>query len=143
MPAEKAIYRPDFVKLFFVHYATVTAKSQLGKPETEKSGGRYNRRYKVSSTRYADEETEGTMLHTKAIVEKQILYWNKTLIINSQNSKIGVNWPAGLEESQNPDKTVEMHDTKYVPNCYPVEKIDEYWVPKLSEALAKRGKPEY
>jgi hypothetical protein len=63
MPAEKAIYRPDFVTLFFVHYATATVQSQIGKPEIERNGERWNRRYKVGpALRYADEEVEGTML---------------------------------------------------------------------------------
>ena len=139
MPAEKAIYKPDFVKLFFVHYATVTTKSQLGKPETK----RFKTRYKVDHTRYADEETEGTMLHTKAIVAKDIFYWASNLKNMPEKSKLGVEWPAGWDDTDHPDAKVEIHNNEFSPNCYPVEKIDKYWVPRLSEALSKRLKPNY
>ena len=91
MPAEKAIYRPDFVKLFFVHYATVTTLSQMGKPEIEKSGQRFKRKYKFDvGVRYTDEETEATMLHTKAVTSKEILYWKRGLQAAQHNSKLGV-----------------------------------------------------
>ncbi len=143
MPAEKAIYRPDFVKLFFVHYATVTTLSQMGKPETEKAGRQYQRRYRAPNTRYADEETEGTMLHTKAIVEKEVMYWSRTLETTALNSKIGVEWPAGFDEEKDPEMKVEIHGNKYAPNCYPVEAIDKHWVPKLTAALEKTGNPKY
>jgi len=81
MPAEKAIYRPDFVVLFFVHYATATTgRYQMGKPEIEKCGERWDRRYKVKpGLRYVDEEKEGTMLHTKSIVQKNIQFGNSNV----------------------------------------------------------------
>jgi len=142
MPAEKAIYRPDFVLLFFVHYATATVRSQMGKPETEKSGGRWDRRYKVKpGLRYADEEKEGTMLHTKAIVQKEIRYWNSTAL--KGNTKLGIEWPEGTDEVKNPSAKTKIFGAEYTPNCYPVPKIDSYWVPRLVDALEKRGVPKY
>ncbi len=59
------IYKPDHVLQFFVHYATVTKVSAMGKPEIEAKGRPFVRRYdpKVHS-RYIDEKTEATMLHT-------------------------------------------------------------------------------
>ena len=91
MPAEKAIYRTDYVVLFFVHYATATTRSQMGKHETIEKEGSFTRRYKVhDNMRYADEETEATMLHTKAIVEGQTYYWRNSLRQFPQSSKVGV-----------------------------------------------------
>lgn len=144
MPAEKAIYRPDYVVLFFVHYATATQRSIMGKPETLKAGKQYVHRYSVRpNLKFVDEETEGTMLHTKAIVEKEIRYWEATLSKTPLGSKIGVEWPKGKDPEHNPETKVEIHGKKYSPSCYPVEKIDNYWVPKLTEALSKRGTPTY
>jgi hypothetical protein len=139
MPAEKAIYRPDFVVLFFVHDATDTVLSQMGKAELESLGKKWNRRYKVTSLRYVDEETEGTMLHTKAIVEKEIRFWNRTIHVNPKNTKLGVEWPAELDEHQNPTHRTFIHGAHYQPNCYPVTKIDDVWVPRLMEALHHRS----
>jgi len=135
MPAEKAIYRPDFVVLFFVHYATATVLSQMGKPEAQNLGINWNRRYRVANLRYVDEEGEGTMLHTKAIVEKEIRYWNRSLQVQSKNSKLGVEWPIGTDENHNSTLKTTIHGTRYSPNCYPVPKIDEDWVPLLVNAL--------
>lgn len=72
MPAEKAIYRPDFVRLFFVHYATITSYSQTGKAEAAAKGEPWSPRVRMNKrSRFVNEETEGTMLHTKAIVSKE------------------------------------------------------------------------
>lgn len=139
MPAEKAIYRPDFVVLFFVHYATVTVLSQMGKADLENSGKKWLRRYKVTSLRYVDEETEGTMLHTKAIVEKEVRFWNRTIQLNPKNTKLGVEWPGGMDENQNPMFRTVIHGASYRPNCYPVPKIEEVWVPRLTTALGNRS----
>jgi len=145
MPAEKAIYRPDYVSLFFVHYATVTTRSQMGKPETVKLRQAYNPRYRPQKhTAFTDEETQGTMLHTKAIVEQEIQYWNRTLHLYEKNCKLGIEWPNGTDELMKDKRVmVEIGEDRYPPNCYPVKKIDEYWVPKLVEALKKRGAPKY
>jgi len=140
MPAEKAIYRPDFVILFFVHYATATVRSQMGKPEIEKGGERWDRRYKVKpGMRYADEEKEGTMLHTKAIVQKEIKFWNS----KGSGAKLGIEWPEGTDEFKDPSVKTKIFGTEFTPNCYPVPKIDSYWVPRLVDALEKRGVPKY
>ena len=144
MPAEKAIYRPDFVILFFVHYATATVRSQIGKPEIERDGGRWDRRYKVKAgMRYADEEKEGTMLHTKAIVQKEIHFWNSTVSKRGGNTKLGIEWREGTDEFKDPSVKTKIFGTEFTPNCYPVPKIDSHWVPRLVDALEKRGVPKY
>ena len=145
MPAEKAIYKPDFVKLFFVHYATVTADSQIGKPEADSKGLGWKRKWNGKPfIRYSDEGIEGTMLHTKAIVAKETNYWNRTAEMMPKNVKVGLEWPRDKDEKTHPDFYTSIHGAKYHPNCYPVEKIDDYWVPKLEGRLKARGwMPKY
>lgn len=129
MPAEKAIYRTDYVILFFVHYATITTRSQMGKPETEAKGRRFLTRYRPQThTRFTNEETEGTMLHSKAVVQKETIQWMNT-------GKVGIEWPRGKDSTTDEDFKVQVDGAGYTPNCFPVEKIDDYWVPKLEEAL--------
>ena len=44
MPAEKQIYRPDYVLHHFIHYSTVTVMSELNKEDIEKLGRKWNNR---------------------------------------------------------------------------------------------------
>lgn len=163
MPAEKAIYRPDFVRLFFVHYATITVYSQTGKPEAISKGEAWSPRARMNKrARFVDEATEGTMLHTKALVSKETRMYNKTLFENPSRSNIGVEWPPGIDENSNTTdpqfvktidikgKTyeavmVDINGQNYFPNCYPVPNVDEKWVPILEAAVQKtlEGKRNY
>ncbi len=114
----------------------------MGKPETEAKGQTYRTRYRPTiHSKFTDEETEGTMLHSKAIVQKETQNWKNALMNFPSNSKVGMEWPRGKGPDTDPDLRVTFEGEQYRPNCYPVEKIDDYWVPKLDEALKKRGKP--
>ena len=69
MPAEKQLYRPDYVLHHFIHYSTVTKNSVLNKEDTEKLGRRWNSHspFPDPKSRFGNENTEALMLHTKAV----------------------------------------------------------------------------
>ena len=79
------------------------------------------------------------MLHTKAVTSKEILYWKRGLQAAQHNSKLGVEYPNGV---MNKTAVVKMDGEEFIPNCFPVEFIDKYWVPIVDAALKKRGLPK-
>ncbi len=111
----------------------------MGKPETEAKGQAFRHRYRTAiHSKFTNEETEGTMLHSKAIVRSETRNWKDFLQHTPENSKVGLEWPRGKDPETDPELKVAVNGEEYRPNCYPVEKIDDYWVPKLEEALKKR-----
>ena len=97
----------------------------------------------LASSSYLTCQQSNFNFSTKAIVSKEITYWNKTMLKTPQGSKLGVEWPEGTDEVQNPALKTTIFGTQYSPNCYSVPKIDSYWVPHLVDALEKRGLPKY
>ena len=61
MPAEKQLYRPDYVKHHFIHYSTVTTNSILNKGDTQKvTNGKYNQHpFPDPLSRFGNEVNEG------------------------------------------------------------------------------------
>ena len=62
MPAEKQIYRADYVKQHFVHYSTVTETTLLPMDDFRKKFG-HMRQAPDPLSRFGDEVTEGLMIH--------------------------------------------------------------------------------
>jgi len=133
MPAEKQIYRPDYVKLHFVHFTTMTELSVMSKTETLAAGLKY--RPRISSdpaSRYSDEESEGTMLHTKAMATQDTAGWQKACKSEASGTcRIGNPYPPGAFEDN-----VTHDEDGWLYNCFVNDKVDDYWVPKLEKALA-------
>lgn len=141
MPAEKQIYQTDYVKFHFVHYSTMTNISVLSKDETNAKGISFRQRYKEEHMRFSDEETEATMLHTKAIVQKETNNWANVCAWNPSNCKVGIPFPEDIS-THNSELKIDVNQSKrMVANCYPHLQVDKYWVPKLKQALQKRGVP--
>ncbi|MGK3746253.1 MAG: hypothetical protein ACI8RD_001328 [Bacillariaceae sp.] len=69
MPAEKQIYRPDYVLHHFIHYSTVTVMSELNRQDIEKLGRKWDSRspFPDPLSRFGHEAKEALMLHTKAV----------------------------------------------------------------------------
>ena len=101
MPAEKQLYRPDYVKLHFVHYSTVTLLTLMNKEETEAFGRPW--RLHISAdplSRFGNEVTEATMLHAKAIATQDTAGWLTACRLgSSQMCRIGNPYPEGAEEA--------------------------------------------
>jgi hypothetical protein len=62
MPAEKQIYRAEYVTQHFIHYSTVTQTTNLPYDEYMIKFGN-QRRFPDPKSRFGDELTEGLMLH--------------------------------------------------------------------------------
>jgi len=72
MPAEKQLYRPDYVRQHFIHYSSVTVTSEMNRTEFEKAGFDWwhTRAFPDPRSRFSDEVNEATMLHSKAIARQ-------------------------------------------------------------------------
>lgn len=145
MPAEKQLYRPDYVLQHFIHYSAVTVLSDMNINEWRKFT-RTNRPYynKAAATfharafpdplsRFGDELNEATMLHTKSIATSDTTDWNSACKgIGNYTCRIGVPHDGLVEDKDN------MIDQQgWVKNCFINPTIENYWVPKLEKELHK------
>lgn len=139
MPAEKQLYRADYVLLHMVHYSTITKLSAMNKEETIKAGRHWARRIRQDPlSRFADEETEATMLHAKAMATQDTSGWLEACKKYSRYSlcRIGTPYPPGAYEA---NLTNDQEGWLY--NCWVNKKIEETWVPQLAKAMEKVPKP--
>jgi hypothetical protein len=144
MPAEKQIYRADYVLQHFVHYSAVTELSEKNTSEYKKSGFRWKRRgFPDARQRFADEVTEGLMIHTKAVAQQDTAGWQRMCSIhNLYRSKrqqglcrLGVPWPKDPELAKL-NATAEGKGAAF--NCFVNDKVEDFLVPRLNEQLAER-----
>ena len=61
MPAEKQMYRPDYVKQHFIHYSTITELSEMNRQDVETSGRVWSSKsaFPDPLSRFGDETNEG------------------------------------------------------------------------------------
>jgi len=87
---------------------------------------KYRRMYRDAHTRYVNETTEATMLHAKSIVAEETEKWARYL----KTSPIGIEFPPdkGLGDGK---VYVDIRGNSYLANCFPIERVEEYWTPKL------------
>jgi len=133
MPAEKQIYRTDYVLQHFVHFSTVTLYTMMTKEETVAAGMKYGRAAPDPLLRFADEVNEVTMLHTKALATQDTAGWQTRCKGEKKGPcRIGVPYP-----DLNTSSTVTKDEDGWLYNCYVNPVIEELWVPRLSEELKK------
>ncbi|VEU33538.1 unnamed protein product [Pseudo-nitzschia multistriata] len=134
MPAEKQIYRTDYVLQHFVHFSTVTKFTMMGRQETVAAGMNFYRVAPDPLSRFSDEQTEVTMLHSKAIATQDTAGWQKrcTGEMKRGTCRIGVPYPT-LDTSSNVTKDSEG----WLYNCYVNPIIENHWVPLLNKELKK------
>lgn len=136
IPAEKQIYQPDYVKLHFVHYSTITALSQLSQARLKELGGyRWTQRYKEPHGRFAAETNDALMLHTKSVAGPDANHFDKECRKPRQGPmdgacKFGFPWPNRAEDPSRP-----LTEEGYARNCFTHENVETYWVPRLKAAL--------
>jgi hypothetical protein len=144
MPAEKQIYRADYVLQHFVHYSAVTALSEKNTTEYEKEGFKWKRRgFPDARQRFADEVTEGLMIHTKAVAQQDTAGWQRMCSIQNLYRpqrkqglcRLGVPWPKDPEIAKL-NATAEGKGAAF--NCYVNDKVEDFLVPRLNEQLAER-----
>ena len=140
MPAEKQLYKPDYVLQHFIHYSSVTVLSQMSKSEFEKAG--YNWLQTQMSpdplSRFSNELDEATMLHAKAVARQDTSGW--LLACTEGNSKkamcrIGFPFPKDYNET----KHGVRDDKGWVYNCYVNQKTENYWAPLLQQSMRDSG----
>lgn len=133
MPAEKQIYRADYVKQHFIHYSTITESSNLDRNEFIKKFGK-RRPFPDRLSRFSDEVNEALMLHSKSIARQDTAGWKHICSGRTKKDlcRIGFPWP---EDGSN--ATADENGWKY--NCYVNPKIDNYWAPKVKAKLLEMG----
>ena len=133
MPAEKQIYKADYVKQHFIHYSTITESSNLNRKEfVEKIGNK--RAFPDHLSRFTDEVNEALMLHSKSIARQDTANWKDRCSGKvSGLCRIGFPWPK--EDGSN--ATADENGWKY--NCYVNPQVDNYWAPKVKAKLVEMG----
>jgi len=139
MPAEKQLYKADYVLQHFVHYSAVTQLSEKNRTEYEKEGFRWKRRaFPDPRQRFGNEVREGLMIHTKAVARQDTAGWEKVCNISNLSKpkrqqglcRLGIPWPGGDDTKANATADGWAY------NCYVNEKVEDYFVPKLMEEMS-------
>jgi hypothetical protein len=138
MPAEKQIYKADYVSQHFIHYSSVTALSELSMSEFKKAGYDWERTkaFPDPNSRFGDELNEATMLHTKAVATPDTTGWQEACKDGYNRHitcRIGVPFP----ENYDSKKHGTGDEKGWAYNCYPNKKTEDYWVPLLEKAINK------
>ena len=142
MPAEKGFYRSDYVLQHFVHYSSVTVQSLKNQTEYLKDGFRWKpRAFPDPRQRFGNELTEGLMIHTKAVARQDTAGWERMCHIRNMKlpkrqqglCRLGVPFPDDWNGSVNATKE------GWAFNCYPNALVEEYFAPRLKEALSEHA----
>jgi hypothetical protein len=127
----------DYVLYHYVHYSTVTQ----GHLQTYNGTavGEWKHRYSehTPSERTADELTEAVMVHTKTIKKAMTSGYDKKCRFDfSRKWKgcwVGYPWPNITARIK------DAHDAGGMEyNCFINESVDNYWIPRLRDALELR-----
>jgi hypothetical protein len=120
---QKQMYRPDYVQLHFVHYSTVTSDFPS----------------KHMKMIYPKEETEAAIVHAKSIKpESTLARLTECVDGNKECASIGYSCQddAPIDPKSGETTTKDSDGTSYC-NCFVNHHLDNIWVPKLEQALAK------
>lgn len=140
MPAEKQIYRADYVTQHFIHYSTVTQATNLKNSDFKERFGR-KRPFPDPLSRFGDEVHEALMLHSKAVARQDTAGWERNCHMNYTHSsfdqcRLGIPWPDGEDEANH--KSLHNEDG-WLYDCYVNKRVDNFWGPKLRAHLKERG----
>mmetsp|Transcript_19818 Transcript_19818/g.34124 ORF Transcript_19818/g.34124 Transcript_19818/m.34124 type:complete len:193 (+) Transcript_19818:56-634(+) len=138
--AMKQFYRPDFVLSHFVHYSTVTTDLATEKQFTK---GDFIRHATTNpkTERFVDELKEGVLIHAKTTVPAETFSREKMCKLNApEHCLVGIPCPDDFPFSDKLHKNNVFHNEKgEFCNCWMNRKVDNYWLPKLEDALSKVG----
>jgi hypothetical protein len=136
--ARKQVYRSDYVPYHFVHYSTVT-KGLLETYEDVQEKGISNWRRKYSerspSERVTDEIDEAVMVHTKTL-GADMTGGYKQRCRHDHQKKWQACWVAYPYPDDANAKAYDEQGMEF--NCQINKRVDQFWVPRLREAMAKR-----
>jgi len=139
--AKKQLYRSEYVFAHYVHYATVTAGLLQTKEEAKTMNVDWPTHFRESRTtdKLTDEIHQAVMIHTKTTVPEYTTEWKTRCkagikAAHRKNCRVGFPWP------QNNDEIIEKATTDgFGYNCYTNEKLNNFWMPKLRDAMEKRN----
>lgn len=139
MPAEKQIYRPDYVLQHFVHYSVATVQSEKNRAEYVKDGFQWRgRAFPDPRQRFGDELTEALMVHTKAVARQDTNGWERVCHIDNFKlpkkrqglCRLGVPYPDDWSPANNSTKE------GWASNCYVNPQVENNLIPRLNERMA-------
>lgn len=143
MPAEKQLYRPDYVLQHFIHYSAVTTLSEKNESEYVKEGMVWKPRgFPDPRQRFGDELSEALMIHTKAVAIQDTSGWQRMCHVDNLKlprrkqglCRLGLPWPKDpAMAAQNGTKE------GWAFNCYVNEKVEAQLIPKLEESMRQRA----
>ncbi len=126
--------------MHYVHYATVTLGSLETKEQAKQKNEHWYQHFRESRTsdHITDELNQAVMLHTKTTVPEYTADWKTRCKegykpAHGQNCRVGFPWPLNNERS--PEKGTDGMGY----NCFTNEKLSNFWIPKLREAIRKRN----
>jgi hypothetical protein len=135
--ARKQIYRADYVLYHYVHYSTVTQGHLQPYNETPLAEWKHRFSENLPSERTANELTEAVMVHTKTIKRDMTSAYDKKCRFDWSRKWMGC-WVA-YPWPNNTARKKDAHDADGMEyNCFINESVDNYWVPRLRDALEKR-----
>lgn len=104
--------------------------------QTASIGHTFKHGYDEARELVANELTQATMLHTKAVTSTETANWKARCF--SGDCYLGFPCPNGkLSERGKFDATTGFHC-----NCFVVDQIEEIWVPKLDAAIKLLSDPK-
>lgn len=146
--ARKQIYRSDYVLHHFVHYSTVTQGYLITYQNMSTTNDKWHRLYYESQSkeRVSDEFNEAVLVHTKTLTNDFVSSWQKRCLYNYtkkwQGCWAAIPWPYNITLTSVLDKNskitspYDMNGYEY--NCFINTNVENYWVPKLKEAMNER-----
>ena len=138
-PAEKQLYRPDYVLQHFVHYAAVTTLLDKNRTEFEKEGFKWKRRGVDPRHRFANETTEAFMLHAKSVAVHETSAYHRRCHVDNLllpprkrgECYLGLPWPVVPAQNRTTNEAGLLY------NCHLHPGIEHELVPRLTRALAQ------
>ncbi len=89
--------------------------------------------------KHTDEVNQAVMLHSKSVVPEYTTEWKERckkgyVPTHGKKCRVGFPWPQNNEKGP----TTETADG-FGYNCFTNEKLSEFWIPKLRDAMKKRN----
>lgn len=91
--------------------------------------------------RFVDELEEGVLIHAKTTVPAETFSREKMCVLNApSNCLVGIPCPDDVDfnDALHTKNVFRDENGKYC-NCWKNRKVEEYWPPKLNDALSKIG----
>eukprot|EP00804_Cyclotella_cryptica_P012123 CCRYP_009834-RC/>CCRYP_009834-RC protein AED:0.07 eAED:0.07 QI:207/1/1/1/0.66/0.57/7/247/796 len=139
--AMKQIYRPDFVLSHFVHYSTVTTDLATERQHTKGVFVQDITTNEKTERFVDDEQNEGVLIHAKTTVPAETFSRETMCKPNAQSHcLVGIPCPDNLPFSDALHTKNVFHNEKgEFCNCWMNRKVENFWVPRLRNALGLHG----